>query len=130
MYKKSNGSIVRIMDGASIPDDSANLDYAEYLRWVAEGNAPEIEVDMPDTKIAALRHAVQNLLDEKAQEHGYDSILSATSYAAGPNKYQEEGIAFLSWRGACWEYCENLLAQGGELPSEDVLLAGLPALVL
>tara|TARA_R110000744_G_scaffold364967_1_gene473643 strand:+ start:1127 stop:1417 length:291 start_codon:yes stop_codon:yes gene_type:complete len=42
MYKlTTNDSIIRIKDGASIPNDPANTDYAEYLEWVEAGNKPE-----------------------------------------------------------------------------------------
>jgi hypothetical protein len=33
-------SIIRLSDGAFIPADSDNTDYAAYLRWWAEGNTP------------------------------------------------------------------------------------------
>lgn len=32
--------IKRIADNAFIPFDPANTDYAEYLKWLAEGNQP------------------------------------------------------------------------------------------
>ena len=32
--------IKRIADNAFIPLDPANTDYAEYLKWLAEGNVP------------------------------------------------------------------------------------------
>jgi hypothetical protein len=41
-YQLTQGdSILRITDGASIPPDPANTDYAAYLAWVEEGNTPE-----------------------------------------------------------------------------------------
>jgi hypothetical protein len=44
MYKLTNihpNIVIRIVDNASIPFDDGNVDYQEYLRWVAEGNTPE-----------------------------------------------------------------------------------------
>ena len=34
-------AIIRVDDGACIPADPANTDYAQYLQWLSEGNNPE-----------------------------------------------------------------------------------------
>ena len=39
--KEETNLILRKEDGAFIPFDEANIDYKEYLAWVAEGNTPE-----------------------------------------------------------------------------------------
>ena len=41
-YRLTTGDcVLRIADGAFIPPDPANTDYAAYLEWVAAGNEPE-----------------------------------------------------------------------------------------
>jgi hypothetical protein len=42
MYQLTTGdTILRTSDGAFIPPDPANTDYAAYLEWVEAGNTPE-----------------------------------------------------------------------------------------
>ena len=49
MYKLTNtDSIIRIADKASIPADPANTDYANYLKWVADGNTATAADAIPD----------------------------------------------------------------------------------
>jgi hypothetical protein len=47
-------SIIRLSDNASIPADPANRDYAEYLEWLAKGNAPEPYVAPPPPPVTSV----------------------------------------------------------------------------
>ena len=48
MYKLSNTtSIIRISDNATIPNDTANTDYAKYLEWAKTNTAAP--ADLPTT---------------------------------------------------------------------------------
>jgi len=39
--------VIRTEDGACIPPDPANRDYAEYLQWVEDGGVPDPYVPPP-----------------------------------------------------------------------------------
>ena len=61
MYKLTDTtSIIRLADGASIPNDPANNDYAAYLEWVEDGNTPDPYV-APTQTYKELRSAEYNL---------------------------------------------------------------------
>jgi hypothetical protein len=40
-YSPTDSFVKRLSDGASIPPDPANTDYAAYLEWVEQGGTPE-----------------------------------------------------------------------------------------
>ena len=63
MYKLTQYSTILRADGACIPADPLNTDYAAYVAWLAEGNTPT-PADIPDPKIA-IREQIQQL--EQAQ---------------------------------------------------------------
>ena len=118
----------------SVPKADGNREYELIKLWLSEGNTPEPEYTeeelIEQTKQMALT-AVQNMLDSAAKAKGYDSILSACSYAAYPNPFQAEGQEFVAWRGAVWAKCYEILreVEAGTRPAPTVseLLAEIAA---
>ena len=75
--------------------------------------------------------AIQSMLDEKAKERGYDSILSLCTYATSTAaKFAAEGQAGVSWRDEVWAKGYAILADvesgARAIPTVDEFLAELP----
>jgi hypothetical protein len=89
-----------------------------------------------DVQVAAITAAVQAELDRRARDRGYDSIVSACSYAAQPAgaPFQAEGAAFLQWRSDVWSQAYATLADAEtgarQMPTPEQAVAQMPALVL
>ena len=77
---------------------------------------------------------IQKHLDDKARAKGYDSILSACSYANSTvATFKAEATAFLKWRDDVWSFASDFLAKveaGTQKPPASVqeFLALLPKL--
>lgn len=103
---------------------------ADLLPGETYSDAQPILTLTPQAQQTALTQAVQDFMDAAAQAKGYDSILSACSYAGAPNPFQAEGQSFLAWRAACWAYCYQVqaaVAAGTQtMPTAAQLIAGLP----
>ncbi len=138
---KENGHGGFIVNGSiNIPNVEGNGHYRIVQEWIANGGIVEpfetpeqIAIREAKEKLEAIEGAIQALLDSEAKAKGYESILSACSYAGGANPFQAEGQAFVTWRGDVWAYCYQVLAdvQAGTRaePTLDELLLELPALV-
>lgn len=85
-------------------------------------------------KIKAIEDLIQNMLNEKAIEHGYDSIISVCSYAGYTNQFQDEAVAFGIWRSDVWAYCyaelEKIQQGVRSEPTIDEFLLELPQINL
>lgn len=91
MYKltKSPSVIHRIADGASIPADPENRDYAAYLEWVAAGNTPEPAMPLVEHRADAVKKIdaetdalIGAVIGNRATEYERAET-QATAYAAG-----------------------------------------------
>lgn len=103
--------------------------------WLVQENEPIRPVISPPTNeeiIARFKALIKSVLINKALERNYDSDLSCVSYVNSSNLvWKQEAEAFSQWRDAVYEYSFSVLdaiQQGGQQPTIDDFIAGLPAI--
>lgn len=83
-------------------------------------NPPLSEYEAKAKLIEDFKKVVQSILDTKAQEKGYDDIVSACSYAGYENEFRAEGEAFGIWRAKCWRWGYDLLERYKDTPTKKI----------
>ena len=88
-----------------IHDTKPILIDGEYTLKLIE--IPLTESEIKEFKKERIRNLIISIkihLDSVAKKNGYESIISACSYASCENAFQLESIAFVKWRSSVWEY--------------------------
>lgn len=80
MFTLNEGCVVR-SDGAVIPFDPANSDYAAYLEWIAAGGVPDLPP--PPTHASLLKQAVEQIRQERQPILGVLDGLQASFITKG-----------------------------------------------
>lgn len=147
-YSKTTGGFYdTTIHGNTIPNDAVKLSQEEHAALLA-GQADGKRI-VPDAKgfpvladppapteaevVASYTRAVQTRLDKFAQTRGYDSCLSACTYATSTNtKFAAEGQHCVNLRDATWAKCYEIMdavkAGTRPMPTLEALFAELPVL--
>lgn len=115
-------------EGVRALEADGSQDFLIKGGWVETSVTSELT---DDEKIAVYRAAVGRHIDQQARTLGFDSIITAVSYADEPADplNQSYGQALRAWRSECWGKCREVLAAwqgGGVAPTTDELIASLP----
>lgn len=80
MYKLTNTQIIiRIGDNASIPNDTANRDYAEYLAWVTAGNIPTSADQLQATVATCSPWQIRKMLNQLGLRASVEDAVSVST---------------------------------------------------
>ena len=83
------------------------------------------DLKVRDLLVTSVTTAIQAMLENKAIELGYDSVISAVTYADENiiPEFQAEGKAMRKWRSKCWKVAKDLLAANTLMSVEEALAA-------
>lgn len=128
-YKDKDGRLFAFEDDGSQDDV-----IPEKLKKLSEKEVTDLKALSDEQKALKYRQIVNDFIDAKAQELGFESALTAVTYADEPEDpiNQKYGTAVRKWRSACWKVFREKIAtwqvDGGGLTNEK-LIANLPPFV-
>lgn len=129
-YALTSGTSILRSDGAVIPNDPANLDYAAYLAWRSEGGIPAPYVlPVVDMRVV-IAEGLTDYFNGVARTKNYDSRITCALRAGYPGPFHEEGAAFATWMDTCNALAYQMLyeVQAGTRPMPGTLEEALELL--
>jgi hypothetical protein len=131
------GEIIAPLDSTPTPPPSLGENKIAIFKvgaWSIE-DAPQAAppaVETPDDVRSRYEAAAQSWLDATARAWGYDSVISAASYAtSGVAQYKADAQALIGWRDALWQaaYTIDVSVKNGQAAPATAadFLAMLPA---
>ncbi len=128
---RDNSMIVLLVDssqhkaGTKIGADHTLAPMPTFIQPYSES------VKSDDERVADIREQVGIHIDITAQALGFDSIITAVTYAEEPADpvNQKKGLSLRAWRSECWAKCRSDLSDfqlGGDEPSAEDVISGLP----
>ena len=131
-----NGGIIRTIDRKTIRNPSKSELISNGWR-ILIGVEPDIDrmkvcsyeydIDYPDDESISVSYIytldkykanecltsiIDDVLLKKANELGYESVDSISSYIVSGNEdWKSESMQFIRWKTACWEYCFRVLSE-------------------
>lgn len=116
----ANGGLVRDSDGAFIPNDPGNRDYAEFMSWQAEGNSA-VPYQPPAPTFADFQASAKVALDKTSvtMERITEGVaLGTTTLQAA------DVVAFMQYRRQLRTIISAKSGTPGTLPSQPAYPAG------
>lgn len=83
LYKLAAGGVIRLSDGAFIPEDQANRDYRAYQEWVAAGGTTAPVYSLEQLKAIALADLDTGCAASITE--GFTSLALGTAYGYPSN---------------------------------------------
>ena len=114
MYKlNKNSNVIRLVDGALIPVDPDNNDYANYLLWVAQGGVTQAaSLPLPPSKAIRISALVTAAGETRLTVQIMIEFCEDKAIAMGAKRGMtpEASIAFAYSRNKSYRTCKDLEA--------------------
>ena len=127
---REDGTLLPKHKNLSLVQTKEDGSYYTYYNQDGTPDTAKIMLEDKANTLQAMESAIQEYIDSQAKNRGYDSIVSACSYAGYTNEFQTEAVSLGVWRSAVWTKAYQVQAdvEAGTIPmpTVDELIAMLP----